>query len=56
VDESLNLLTAPARMVEGQRFIGLDEYDMPPGSSQVDSKDATRRIPSGEDDGPNIRK
>ena len=56
VDESLNLLTAPARVVEGQRFIGLDEHDMPPGSSQVDGKDATRRIPTCEDEGPNIRK
>ena len=42
-------------LVEGQRLIGLDEYDVPPGSSQVDSKDATRRIPTGEDEGPHIR-
>ena len=55
MDESLNLLTTPTRMVEGQRFIGRDEYDMPPGSSQVDTKDATRSIPTGEDEGPNIR-
>ena len=41
MDESLDLFSTPARMVEGQRLIGLDEDDPPPDTTQLDSKDAT---------------